>query len=246
MKQYFKTLGKNLFLSLTGGKERTTFDIHGTRVYVPVSVGLKIRYIIARKRYEKTEAKLVQQHLKQGDNVIELGGALGIISNVILNQIGPEAIHIIVEPNVDIVDICKINSGAAEIINAAIAYNTKTVSMSKTASLLDNRVSKQAKQATDVQIVPAITLSSLVGKLKGKDYILVCDIEGSEAQLVYQDADAFHNCQKIIMEVHPEFIEENGHKLNDMITELINLGFAKVSLEKNVLFMIKSKSIEHA
>lgn len=101
---------------------------------------MKIRYIIARNRYENTEAKLVQQHLKHGDNIIELGGALGVISKVIRKQIGPKATHIVVEPNVDIIDICKINSDATEIINAAVAYNTKTVSMSKTASLLDNRV----------------------------------------------------------------------------------------------------------
>lgn len=240
MKQFFKTVGKNLFLTVTGGKYRTEFNIHGTSVYIPLSVGLKIRYIIGRKRYEKAEAALIRQELRHGDNVIELGGALGIISKVIRNQIGPEATHIVVEPNKDIIEVCRINAKATELINAAVAYGTKTVSMASTASLLDNRIDGQASQADNIHIVPATTLSSLVKKIDGKKYILVCDIEGSEAQLVSKDPEAFKNCQKIIMEVHDDFIKQNGYDLNDMIAQLTTLGFTQISLEKNALFMVKN------
>lgn len=243
MKQIFKTFGKNLFLSLTGGRLRTRFDIHGVNVYVPLSVGLKIRFIVARKRYETAEAALIRQELNHGDTVIELGGALGIISKVIRNQIGPDATHIVVEPNTDIIEVCKINAEATELINAAIAYDTKTVAMTNTASLLDNRVNGQTSQADNVQIVPAITLSSLVKKLDGKKYTLVCDIEGSEAQLVSKDPDAFKDCQKIIMEVHDEFIKQNGYELDDMIAQLAALGFAQISLEENALFMVRNNHV---
>jgi preprotein translocase subunit YajC len=240
MKQYFKTFGKNLFLALTGGHMRTQFNIHGVNVYVPLSVGLKIRFIVGRKRYETAEATLIRQELRLGDNVIELGGALGIISKVIRNQIGSDAIHIVVEPNKEIIDVCNINAEATELINAAIAYDTKTVSMTSTVSLLDNRVSGQASQSDNVQTIPAITLSSLVKKLNGKKYILVCDIEGSEAQLVSKDPGAFKDCQKIIMEVHDGFIKQNGYDLNDMIAQLTALGFIQISLEKNALYMVRS------
>lgn len=239
MKQYFKAFGKNLFLTLTGGRLRTQFNIHGLNVYVPVSVGLKIRFIIARKRYENAEAALIRQELKQGDNVIELGGALGIISKVIRNQIGKDAMHIVVEPNKDIIEICKINAETSEVVYAAIAYGTRTVSMTTTASLLDNRVDEHTQATNTTEIIPAITLSSLVTKMNGTDFILVCDIEGAEAQLVDKDPKAFKNCRKIIMEVHDEFIKQNGYDLKDMILQLTSYGFTQTSLNKNVLFMVK-------
>lgn len=242
MSKRLKTFGKQLYLALTGGMHRARFAIHGVTVEIPAHVDTRIRFFIARGRYENAEASLVRQYINPGEAVIELGGALGVISAVIRDQIGPSAHHVVVEPNEAVFEICRNNAtqtGAQHttMVAAAIAYGTPSVTLVREASLLDNHVSAGRGMGEDTIEVPATSLAALYAQLPADRFALVCDIEGAEIDLVENDAEALKNCDKIIMEVHPEFMETRGKSLQMVLDGLTALGFRQVSLEKNALFM---------
>ncbi|WP_299192045.1 FkbM family methyltransferase [uncultured Litoreibacter sp.] len=241
MKRRIKTFGKLVYLALTGGASRTRFPIHGVTVDIPADVDTRIRFFIARNRYENTEAALIRQHVVSGETVIELGGALGVISKVIRDQIGPEGTHVVVEPNPAIFDICTKNAGSGErthMRRAAIGYGVDEVVLQQDASLLDNRVVEGAAAGANSFSVPTTSLKEL-HQLVGGRFTLICDIEGMEGDLVAQDAETFAHCDKIIMEVHPQFLEQRGTSLETMIGQLEAMGFKQVSLEKWALYMTR-------
>lgn len=238
-KKNLKRIGKQLYLSLTGGLNRSEFSIHGIKVHIPAEIDIRIRYFIARKRYENSEAALIREHLLPGDTVIELGGALGVISKVIRDQIGQDGLHIIVEPNPATIDICKTNAAHVntQVIQAAVAYDASEVELSQDASLLDNRLVVSPDKNKDTFSVATTSLADLHEKAGGGRYSLVCDIEGAEGDLVSREPEALADCERLIMEVHPEYLLERGTTLEAMLSQLEALGFKKVSLARNALYM---------
>lgn len=240
--------GKQLYLALTGGVQRSAFSIHGVQVEIPSQIDTRIRFFIARGRYENAEAALVRAHVAPGDTVIELGGALGVISAVIRDQIGPEGQHIVVEPNEAVFEVCARNArsgdtlGRTQMVAAAIAYGTPKVTLVREASLLDNHVAAGRSDGQDSKDVPATSLADLHKTIGGERFVLVCDIEGAEVDLVENDALALAHCDKIIMEVHPAFMESRGKSLQMVLDGLSAMGFEQVSLERNALFMSRNVS----
>lgn len=236
-----KTFGKRVYLALTGGVDRTAFHIHGVTVQIPAEIDLRIRFFIARQRYENSEAALIRDHIPTGATVIELGGALGVISKVIRDQIGPEGTHVVVEPNPAIIDVCRTNAAheKTQVVQAALAYDAENVQLSQDASLLDNRLVQDLRPGQASFTVPATTLSKLHAMAGGGRFSLVCDIEGAEADLVQGDTEALRHCDRIIMEVHPGYLEERGSSLDTLLGQLAALGFRQVSLAKNALYMTR-------
>jgi hypothetical protein len=51
--------------------------------------------------------------------------------------------------------------------------------------------------------VPAVRLSSLLGRLGTDGFSLVCDVEGAEWGLVEKEISALDRCRQMIIEVHP-------------------------------------------
>ena len=87
------------------------FLINGLEVIIPKTVSPNIRYLLAKGRpYEVDEIELVSSVLRQGNNVLELGGSLGLLSRVIRNKIGPLAQHLIVEADPNLISICRKNA----------------------------------------------------------------------------------------------------------------------------------------
>ncbi|WP_394196007.1 FkbM family methyltransferase [Litoreibacter albidus] len=234
-----KAFGKKAYLALTGGVNRTTFDIHGVQVFIPAHIDPRIRYFIARGRYENREAELIRQHLCEGDTVIELGGALGVISKVIRDQIGDAAQHIVVEPNPAVLDTCKINAGHSntKVVQAAIAYGQTEVLLSQDASLLDNRLVEHPKSGQLSFSAPTTSLAALHDEIQQKRFKLVCDIEGAEGDLVRFDAETLSYCDSIIMEVHAEYLIDRGTTLEEMINQFKALDFKVISMEGNALYL---------
>lgn len=236
-----KTLGKLAYLALTGGIGRTAFSIHGVEVQIPREIDTRIRFFIARRRYENSEAALIRKHIPKGATVIELGGALGVISKVVRDQIGPDGTHIVVEPNPAIIDVCRTNAAhpKTHVLQAALAYGADEVELSQDASLLDNRLVDKPRPGQNSFRVPTTTLAALHKVVGGGRFSLVCDIEGAEADLTVHDPAAWAQCDRIIMEVHPGYIEERGSSLDELLGQLKDLGFTQVSLAKNALYMTR-------
>ena len=106
----FIDIRRNIQLELYRLIRGPSFAVHGVSVEVPRSVGIELRYNLMRERYENDEAELIRKYVSRGCNVVELGGSLGIVSRVIRDTIGPGAVHIVVEANPDLVEICAQNA----------------------------------------------------------------------------------------------------------------------------------------
>lgn len=246
MKQTLKDAGRWLYLALTGGASREWFDIHGVHVRVPAHVDRRIRFFLARRRYENAEARLIRAYIDHGEHVVELGGALGVISSVIRDQIGLDAQLTVLEANPAIVELCRDNACRAapdttQVIHAALAYGADVVTLNRPRSLLDSSVmSEGAGAGADTVEVAATALGPLIAPLNGQPYALVCDIEGAEMDLMRNDAEALRTCSKIIMEVHEHAFAARGLSLKDLLDAASACGFRQEKFEANNLLLVRN------
>ena len=79
--------------------------------------------------------------------------------------------------------------------------------------------------ALEMITAPARKLSDVLREYELAPYQLVMDIEGAEAGIVLDDAEALGNCARIVAELHET--EHHGRRLGieDLVTAFCALGF---------------------
>lgn len=176
----------------------------------------RIRSSIVKGTYEQWEGEAAVRMLSGGERVMELGGGIGFISTVIGKNVKVDAYHIIeadprLKPVIEkthklngvkgfTVETCMVSSDPKEIekrsAQFAIAGNF-TASSAKRLGVGRREIS-----------VPIVSFDQVVREHRPD--VLICDIEGSEIDLVeYGDFSAF----KIIMvELHPDVFGLPGTK----------------------------------
>lgn len=194
------------------------FDFYGVPVTIPITTDISIQYALIRGKYERPEAEMIIRYVSHGSNVVELGGSLGVVSQLLRKAIGPSAKHVIVEADPGLAEHCRSllkDTDNTEVISAAIAYGTKHVEFqhgngnSHAGCVAANSVMKDESATLRV---PAITLSSLInGLTTAESNILICDIEGSEMQILEHDGDLLaKSFDLIVFEFHPEVFKAQG------------------------------------
>ena len=229
-----------LYLMKLFGKDTENFAPHGVQVHIPAGADVAIRYLLARGRpYEAPEAMLISRYVPKGANVIELGGCMGVVSALIRQTIGPDAKHVVVEANPDLVAICKTNAtryaseGAAEVVQSAVDYSGKpSIAFAKGHNAHVGRVAQAGEAGFTV---PTTTLSSLAAKLPEGRFALVCDIEGAELALVENEAETLRSVNPLILETHPGIYPEGQADLDRMCATLASLGLHQVSETEDVI-----------
>jgi protein-L-isoaspartate O-methyltransferase len=63
-------------------------------------------------RYERQERKTVRNCVEAGDNVVEIGGGIGLIALIASDTVDPGHIHVF-EANPDLCELAKLNSRIA-------------------------------------------------------------------------------------------------------------------------------------
>lgn len=169
-------------------------------------VVLRTRHLAANIRqtiyvgdYESKEAKIVAEAIKPGDVVLELGTGVGFITTKVA-KLGAKQIYTF-EANPTLRDIVletfRLNGVQPELHSAILG---------KAAGSADFYVDKvfwssstvPREGATKVE-VPVLSFNEFVGDKKPN--ILICDIEGGEADLFkFADLSSF---ERIIIELHP-------------------------------------------
>jgi FkbM family methyltransferase len=92
-------------------------------------------------------------------------------------------------------------TASISIIHAAISYQGKShVHFTSGRNTLTAHESWDAK-VTD-SLVPTITLSTLIQQERLSRYALICDIEGSEIDLIRNDTSALQHCDLVVLELH--------------------------------------------
>jgi FkbM family methyltransferase len=198
-----------------------------------ISDELKCRVFYGR--YERTERELLARHLSTRLPVVELGGGMGLVACIVNSRLEDPDRHIVVEANSKMLPLIErnrtLNGSRFEVVHGAIAYNATRVRLKTTEDLLASRI----QDAPDGD-VPAVQLRPLLERYKFGSCTLICDIEGTEIELVKHELETLRtHVAMIVLEEHPEFCDEDARA--GMFKLLARGGFESIdSLRKVHVF----------
>lgn len=208
-------------VELAGNKGRLeglVFELSHPLIATP----LKSRFLL--RSYETEARRLIARYLPADLPVVELGGSIGVVSCFTNRRLKRPEAHVVVEAAVDLVPLLKGNrdrNGCRfEVLHAAIAYGVETVTFYPSDRFNEGSVFGGGTPGT---AVPASTLASIL-ELRGfAAASLICDIEGSELDLIAAEGETLRDrIRWIIMETH------GFEKAAKARTGLEGLGFTLV------------------
>ncbi len=174
-------------------------------------------------RYEVQERLLASKHVKANDRVLEVGGAIGFIGLFCQTRLGITQ-YTTVEANPNTAELLKRNytlNGRTPVLwNVALAAADGKVTLNIGNEFWENSLVTGADSGKSVE-VPALSLSTMVGRLGYEATTLIIDIEGAEQFVDFRQVPA--SVKKIIIELHPCFI--GFPATYKIIGELLNMGF---------------------
>ena len=196
-----------------------------------------IKSLLFWRIYEGAEAKYVMKFINDEHDIVELGSSLGVIASLAGKYSGNKKI-VCVEINSDLIPVIEKNL----IYNKVENYSIQNIAIGDSVDLwftpgLHSSHGQVGQRVSDKSIkIKAVTLSELLKIEQITDYKLICDIEGSEIDILLSDPQSLKNCHTIIIETHKT--ERNGqiYQPADMKEIIINLGFVCVE-ERDVNYV---------
>lgn len=191
-------------------------EYHGIRMDIEHAlVNDNIRARFPKKSYEVEERKLLQRHLPDDADVIELGGCMGFITAVIDDHVTDEYTVTTVEANPDLIEILtrtrELNDSRYDIIHAAYGPTGSEVEFYKH----DLVVGGSAVRETGTRInVDAMSIEEIAENRTTGPFSLIADIEGSEVDLIKHELAFLEaNCLFLCIEFHPSINEHTDDAL---------------------------------
>jgi FkbM family methyltransferase len=224
-----------------------TYMLNGTRFTIPPRSPFAALKAIRKGVYEAPERRMVAKWLPRDLPVVELGGSYGIVSHHIRKHISDEQKLVILEANPQLLPICRGNvdlAGQTEktrVLGAALAYgDDPTIRFAVSDGVHDSHIASTVDTGLVVD-VPAVTLSSLLDRegIIGS-YSLVCDIEGSEFDLLLHDKAALARCACMVLEFHPPPFMDRGSSVSEFLRMVTEAGFTIVDYDALVLVAMRS------
>jgi FkbM family methyltransferase len=205
-----------------------------------INDGLKSRLFY--RRYERTERQLLRRHLDPSLPVVELGGGMGVVACVVNSRLSKRDQHVVVEANPAMLPLIRRNraaNGAAfELIHGAIAYGRSHVALNTTSDLLGSRTGEASGGD-----VPTLQLSSIIHEKGFLKCTLICDIEGTEIDLVAHELPALQaRVLTIVLEEHPEYCPASARA--GMFEKLMESGFDRVDSLRKV-HVLRNRLLEN-
>jgi len=180
--------------------------------------------------YESSEVRYVYDLMSKNLPVIELGSSIGVVSSQIA-KINRELL-ICVEANPDYQDIIRANLSANgksnyRLYQAAIGDGQNRALWYKPSKI--NTGGKLNETYSEGSIkVPIMKLSTIIKENEIKEYVLVCDIEGSEIDILLNDPHSLDSCRQIIIELHLTNCQGQVYEVKDVNQIILDMGFCLV------------------
>lgn len=191
----------------------------------------EIRARFVRGSYESIERWFVEHYITGGTDVIDLGGGLGFVACYLDECIDPSDKLVVLEANEALIPVIErteeLNDASFELHHGAYAPESETVSFESGDVATAGSVSK-----TEVATVKAFDLRRLVSRHELEQFNLVVDIEGSEYEMLTEEADVLSNrCSILIAEVH----EVDGRTPTEFQQAVEEMGFSLLDERDNVV-----------
>ena len=187
-----------------------------------------LEHLLLTGKHEAPERALIRRHLNPDLPLVELGGAIGVVSCIANAILRDPSRHVVVEANPALLPVLEANrrrnGSGFSIVHRALAYGAPAVSFSVAADVL---ASSARVTGSDSVTVPATTLRDLLRQHRFSRCNLVCDIEGTELDLVREEAGVLATAVEVlIMEVHDRIVGVGP--CAEMLRSLERLGFERV------------------
>ena len=220
------------FVALAGNRV-VLDDCRFTLAHPLVTDAMRAR--IVRGRYERSERELLDKWLDPDAPVIECGGGLGIVAVLVNRRLIRPRQHLVVEANPCLIQLLErqkaLNGAAFTVLHGAIDYSGSIVaSFNVNDDFISGRLDSQSSCSV---AVPALTLRALIEQQPYQGATLICDIEGTETELIEHDCDVLaQRFEMLYIETHPEFRPVN--QINTMFARLEQFGFARLGSVRKV------------
>jgi FkbM family methyltransferase len=201
-----------------------------------------LKYLLLSAKHEAAERTLIRRFVDPLLPIVELGGALGVVSCIANKLLVDPARHVVVEANPALMPVLVTNRDRNHcrftVVNRAVAYDEPTIRFHVAADVLAGGI----RVPTDRSVaVAATTLREILDERDFGRCTLICDIEGSEVELVRREGSTLANrVDVIIMEVHERLV---GHQESDgMLGTLQQMGFEVVDRLQDTVALRKRDS----
>lgn len=194
-------------------------------------IPIERKHLFYLNLFELPERESVKKYIDPSLPVIELGGSIGVVACLTNKLLASPDKHIVVEAHPLFVETLKKNKTTNQckftIIEKAIGYSGPEVNFGGIE--FSNRIDGTANGIR----IPTTTLQEVAQANQINEFTLICDIEGTEIELLCHEALFIQSHIKlIIMEVHPGIVGEI--KTKDAIDKLQALDFKLIHHEQDV------------
>jgi len=155
--------------------------------------------------YEAPERALTRKYFPRDEPVVELGASIGVVTCVVSRRLAPPARYVAVEAHPGLIPVLeghrRINRCAFTIVHVAVAYEGDHITFYPNEGSLGGSVHRQASAPV---LVPTTSLEAIADQAGFGRFNLICDIEGSEIDLIDHELDFMRgHVDWILMELHP-------------------------------------------
>lgn len=191
--------------------------------------------------YEREEVRLVKQFARTDLDVVDLGSSIGVVACHVGRGLDKGQRLICVEANDTLLEPLRRNilrnapACNFTVVHAAINYEgTSSLSFTPGATIVQGVVQQDHAGRTSRYCVSPLTLDRIINDFDLKSYLLVSDIEGSEAGMILDDP-SLEYCDQLIIELHQATYKGTKYTVETLVQALANKrGFRLSTGLKNV------------
>ncbi|MEX5597016.1 FkbM family methyltransferase [Pseudophaeobacter sp. C1-32P7] len=172
----------------------------------------RVRKLLRTGAYEAKEAVAAKKLIRAGDVVMELGGGIGFMSTLVATQTPAQSVHSF-EANPQLLPyIHRVHAlngvQNAKVTHAVLSDSDGTAPFYVRPNFLASSLTPMAEDGPDVQQVevPMRDMNRVMAELKPS--VLICDIEGAEAELLPKMD--LSSLRAVLIETHPQWIGKAG------------------------------------
>lgn len=181
--------------------------------------------------YERAEIDQVCAYLAPDVDVVELGASIGANTVEILKRVRPTTRVVAVEPdrrNLVLLRRTLALNGLSDrvvVVAAAIDYSGAAHAAFAPARADHLRGRLHPGSGEPAEPVPCTTLGALRAAHRIGRFQLVCDIEGAEVGVLWDDADALADCVRILIEIDGGQHRGRHFGIEAAVERILALGF---------------------
>lgn len=197
-----------------------------------------LKCMIFWKMYEKAEALSILKYITNAFDIVELGSSIGVVGSLAGRLKGNRRL-LCVEVNKDLVPLIERNLNLNQVSNytirnVAIGPSVESIWFTPGRHSTHGQVGARVSDAS-VKI-ETMALSALLEQESISEFVLICDIEGSEIDIILNDADSLRDCKLIVMETHEVRRNDRTYSPEEIKELIVKAGFVCVE-ERNVNYV---------